>query len=453
MAVLDTLQTVFVALATFAIVVAIHEYGHFWMARRAGVKVVRFSIGFGRPLFRWRGKDETEYVIAAIPLGGYVRMADERDGDIAETDRPRAHNRQSVSKRMAIAAAGPIANFGLAIVVLWVLFLRGEVGIVPVVDTVAPDSLAQWAGLEVGHEIVALDGRETPTVAAVNFALLERLGDSGALKLTMRYPGSDALTESEVSISQWLRGVDEPNLLQALGVTIRMPPVLPVVGSLIEGGAAVQAGFEPGDIILSADGEPIPLWMDWVTYVRARPEQPIAVVLERNGARQQLTVTPAGVVSEGERIGSVGMSVALPEIPESQQRHFDRGPAEALVASVKRTADLVAFTFKSIGRMLQGLISPSNLSGPITIAKVAASTAEAGWVAWLGFLALLSVSLGALNLLPIPVLDGGHMVFYAFEALFGKPLPERFQMVGFQVGIVLVLSIMVFALYNDFSKF
>ena len=453
MAVLDTLQTVFVALATFAIVVAIHEYGHFWMARRAGVKVVRFSIGFGRPLFRWRGKDETEYVIAAIPLGGYVRMADERDGEIAEADRPRAHNRQSVSKRMAIAAAGPIANFGLAIVVLWVLFLRGEVGIVPVVDTVAPDSLAQWAGLEVGHEIVALDGRETPTVAAVNFALLERLGDSGALKLTMRYPGSDALTESEVSISQWLRGEDEPNLLQALGVTIRMPPVLPVVGSLIEGGAAVQAGFEPGDIILSADGEPIPLWMDWVTYVRARPEQPIAVVLERNGARQQLTVTPAGVVSEGERIGSVGMSVALPEIPESQQRHFDRGPAEALVASVKRTADLVAFTFKSIGRMLQGLISPSNLSGPITIAKVAASTAEAGWVAWLGFLALLSVSLGALNLLPIPVLDGGHMVFYAFEALFGKPLPERFQMVGFQVGIVLVLSIMVFALYNDVSKF
>ena len=448
---LDTLQTVFVAVATFAIVVAIHEYGHFWMARRAGVKVLRFSIGFGRPLLRWRGKDDTEYVIAAIPLGGYVRMADERDGEIAEADRPRAHNRQPVSKRMAIAAAGPIANFGLAIVVLWVLFLRGEVGIVPVVETVAPDSLAQSAGLEVGQEIVVVDG-ETPTGRS-QFRAAGTSGDTGALKLAMRYPGSDTLTESEVPITQWLRGEKEPNLLQALGVTIRMPPVLPVVGSLIEEGAALRAGFEPGDIILSADGEAIPLWMDWVTYVRARPEQSIAVVLERNGARQQLTVTPAGVVSEGERIGSVGMSVALPEIPESQQRHFDRDPAEALVASVKRTADLVAFTFKSIGRMLQGLISPSNLSGPITIAKVAASTAEAGWVAWLGFLALLSVSLGALNLLPIPVLDGGHLVFYAFEALFGKPLPERFQMVGFQVGIVLVLSIMVFALYNDFSKF
>jgi regulator of sigma E protease len=190
-----------------------------------------------------------------------------------------------------------------------------------------------------------------------------------------------------------------------------------------------------------------------VTYVRARPDQAITVELERQGTRQSLSVTPAAAVAEGERIGAVGMSVALPMVPEAQQRHFERGPAEALVASVKRTGDLVVFTFKSIGRMLQGLISPSNLSGPITIAKVAASTAEAGWVAWLGFLALLSVSLGALNLLPIPVLDGGHLVFYGFEAILGKPLPERVQMAGYQVGLALVLSIMVFALYNDFSKF
>ena len=183
---LDTLQTIFVALATFAIVVAFHEYGHFWMARRAGVKVLRFSIGFGRPLFCWQGKDETEYVIAAIPLGGYVRMADERDGEIAEVDLPRAHNRQPVTKRIAIAAAGPIANFLLAILVLWGLFLRGEVGIVPEVATVAPNSLAEAAGLQAGQEIIAIDGRETPTVAAVNFALLERLGDSGTLMLAAR---------------------------------------------------------------------------------------------------------------------------------------------------------------------------------------------------------------------------------------------------------------------------
>ena len=450
---LDTLQTICVALATFAIVVAFHEYGHFWMARRAGVKVLRFSIGFGRPLFRWQGKDDTEYVIAAIPLGGYVRMADERDGELAEEDLPRAHNRQSVTKRIAIAAAGPIANFLLAVVVLWGLFLRGEVGIVPQLDTVAPNSLAAVAGLQAGQEIIAVDGRETPTVAAVNFALLERLGDSGSLMLTARYPGSDVVTESEARISQWLKGEEQPDLLGALGVTIRMPAVLPAVGGLTEDGAAAQAGFLEGDLIISADGQAIPLWMDWVSYVRARPDQAITVELEREGARQRLSVTPAAVVAEGERVGAVGMSVALPVIPDAQQRHFDRGPLEALEASVKRTGDLVVFTFKSIGRMLQGLISPSNLSGPITIAKVAASTAEAGWVSWFGFLALLSVSLGALNLLPIPVLDGGHLVFYGFEAILGKPLPDRVQMAGYQVGLVLVLSIMVFALYNDFSKF
>ena len=450
---LDTLQTVFVALATFATVVAFHEYGHFWMARRAGVKVLRFSIGFGRPLVRWQGKDDTEYVIAAIPLGGYVRMADERDDEIAEEDLPRAHNRQSVSKRMAIAAAGPIANFLLAIVVLWGLFLRGEVGIVPEIDAVIANSLAETAGLQAGQEIIAIDGRETPTVAAVNFALLERLGDSGTLTVAARYPGADVVTQSEVRISQWLKGEEEPDLLRALGVTFRMPAVLPLVGGLTDDGAAADAGFIEGDLIISADGEVIPLWVDWVTYVRARPDQTIVVEIERGGTRQRLSVTPAAAVAEGERIGMVGMSVALPVIPDAQQRHFDRGPVEALLASVKRTGDLVAFTFKSIGRMLQGLISPNNLSGPITIAKVAASTAEAGWVAWFGFLALLSVSLGALNLLPIPVLDGGHLVFYGFEAILGKPLPDRIQMAGYQVGLVLVLSIMVFALYNDFSKF
>ena len=450
---LDNLQTLFVALATFAIVVAFHEYGHFWMARRAGVKVLRFSIGFGRPLFCWQGKDDTEYVIAAVPLGGYVRMADERDVEIAEVDLPRAHNRQPVSKRIAIAAAGPIANFLLAILVLWGLFLRGEVGIVPEIDKVAPNSLAELAGLQTGQEIIAIDGRETPTVAAVNFALLERLGDSGTLTLAARYPGSDVVTESETRISQWLKGEKEPDLLRALGVTIRMAPVLPVVGGLKEDGAAAQAGFLEGDLIISAGGEPIPLWMDWVAYVRARPAQAITVELEREGTRQSLSVTPAVDIAEGERIGKVGMSVALPVIPDAQQRHFDRGPVEALVASVKRTGDLVAFTFTSIGRMLQGRISPSNLSGPLTIGKVAASTAEAGWVSWFGFLALLSVSLGALNLLPIPVLDGGHLIFYGFEAILGKPLPDRIQMAGHQVGLVLVLSIMVFALYNDFSKF
>lgn len=450
---LETLQTVLIALATFAIVVTVHEYGHFLAARLSGVKVLRFSVGFGRPLLSWRGRDGTEYVIAALPLGGYVRMADEREGDLDEADLPLAFNRQPVRSRMAIAAAGPLANFLLAVLVLWGLFLRGEAGLVPLIEAVEPDSLADRAGLESGYEIAAVDGRATPTVSAVNFALLERLGDSGQLRVSMKRPGSDVARESSVAISQWLKGEQEPNLLAAFGVAIKMPTVIPRVGDLSEGGAAIQAGFQVDDVIVAADGQPMTQWIDWVQHVRARPDTPILVVLERAGERQTLEVTPASIGAGGEIIGSVGMSVALPEIPASQQRRFERGPVEAFAAALERTGDLVGFTFTSISRMLQGLISPANLSGPLTIAQVAASTAEAGWVAWLGFVALLSVSLGALNLLPIPVLDGGHLVFYGFEALFGRPLPERVQLVGYQMGLVLVLSIMVFALYNDVAKF
>lgn len=450
---LETLQTVLIALATFAIVVTVHEYGHFLVARLNGVKVLRFSIGFGRSLVTWRGRAGTEYVIAALPLGGYVRMADEREGDVDEADLPLAFNRQPVWSRMAIAAAGPLANFLLAVVVLWALFLRGEAGLVPLIGAVEPESLADMAGLESGHEIVSIDGRVTPTVSAVNFALLERLGDSGQISVAIKRPGSDVSRESSVAIFQWLKDQEEPNLLETFGVSIQLPLVIPRVGGLSEDGAAIEAGFQVNDLIISADGQDMTLWMDWVQHVRARPDMPTSVTVERAGVRQNLVVTPAPIGAAGEIVGAVGMSVALPEIPEAQQRRFERGPLEALWAALERTGDLVGFTFTSISRMLQGLISPANLSGPLTIAQVAASTAEAGWVAWFGFVALLSVSLGALNLLPIPVLDGGHLVFYVIEALIGRPLPERVQLVGYQMGLVMVLSIMVFALYNDISKF
>ena len=450
---LETLQTVLIALATFAIVVTVHEYGHFLVARLNGVKVLRFSIGFGRSLVTWRGRAGTEYVIAALPLGGYVRMADEREGDVDEADLPLAFNRQPVWSRMAIAAAGPLANFLLAVVVLWALFLRGEAGLVPLIGAVEPESLADMAGLESGHEIVSIDGRMTPTVSAVNFSLLERLGDSGQLSVAIKRPGSDVSRESSVAIFQWLKDQEEPNLLEAFGVSIQLPLVIPRVGGLSEDGAAIEAGFQVNDLIISADGQDMNLWMDWVQHVRARPDMPTSVTVERAGVRQDLVVTPAPIGAAGEIVGAVGMSVSLPEIPEAQQRRFERGPLEALWAALERTGDLVGFTFTSISRMLQGLISPANLSGPLTIAQVAASTAEVGWVAWFGFVALLSVSLGALNLLPIPVLDGGHLVFYAIEALIGRPLPERVQLVGYQMGLVMVLSIMVFALYNDISKF
>ncbi len=446
---MEWLQTVLMALVTLGILVAFHEFGHFWVARRCGIKVLRFSIGFGTPLWKTRDRQGTEYTVAAIPLGGYVRMLDEREGDVAPEDANLAFNRQSVSARIAVVSAGPIANFLLAIAVFWALFLRGETGLVPVVAQVAAETPAYFAGIEPGQEIVSVDGEETPTVAALSFRLLERLGDTGSIMLGVRYPGSDVVYESEAPIERWLAGQESPSPVTGLGITIDTPPVVPLVDSVVEGSPAEAAGFMSEDRVLTADGKPMLLWMDWVEHVRARPGQQIAVTVARGGGEISLTVTPEAREQGGERIGSVGMLVKAPEIPEERIRVFDRGPVEALSAALARTGHLIGFTFESMVKMVQGLISPSNLSGPITIAQVAASSAESGFWSWLSFLALLSISLGALNLLPIPVLDGGHLLFYAVEALTGRPVPEKVQALGYQMGMMLVLSLMAFALYND----
>lgn len=446
---MDLLQTIAIAVLTLGILVSFHEFGHFWVARRCGIRVLRFSIGFGTPLWRTRDRHGTEYTVAAIPLGGYVRMLDEREGDVDPADLDKAFNRKSVWARIAVVSAGPLANFLLAVLVFWALFLRGESGLVPVVAEVVPDSPAYFAGLEPGQEIVAVDGLETPTVAALNFRLLDRLGDTGVIRLGVRYPDSDVVYESEAPIERWLANREVPNPVSGLGVVVDLPPVLPVVESLTADSPAERAGFQSGDRILSADGNPMPLWMDWVNYVRARPGEALVVEVLRDGVSVGLTVTPDAVEQGDQPVGTVGMMVRSPTIPEERIRSFSRGPLEALWAAIDRTASLVMFTFDSMGKMLQGLISPSNLSGPITIAQVAASSAESGLASWLGFLALLSVSLGALNLLPIPVLDGGHLLFYAIEALTGRAVPEKVQALGYQLGLMLVLSLMAFALYND----
>lgn len=450
---MDLLYTIFVMLGTLGILVAIHEYGHFWVARRCGVKVLRFSIGFGRALARWHDRHGTEYVIAAIPLGGYVKMLDEREGEVPPEEQHLAFNRKPVLARIAIVAAGPVANFLLAIAVYWGLFVAGESGYAPVVGQVENASIADMAGLEPGQEIVAVDGRETPTRQALSFRLLDRLGDSGPISFTVKYPGSDMLYDSQATLDNWLAGADEPDLYRALGLRLYVPEVPPKVSEIVDGGPAARAGLEPGDLIVSADGEPMPGWEDWVDYVRQRPGESISVSYERDGVPQSTTLVPERITDDsGEAFGRVGMAVVLPEMPESMLRTFERGPLESLVAGVNRTGEMIGFTLTSIKKMLQGLISPKNLSGPITIAKVASTSAQSGLESYVGFLALLSVSLGVLNLLPIPVLDGGHLLYYTVELIAGRPVPERVQMVGYQVGLFLVLSLMAFALYNDFSR-
>tara|TARA_R110001592_G_scaffold363323_1_gene683987 strand:+ start:83645 stop:85000 length:1356 start_codon:yes stop_codon:yes gene_type:complete len=450
---MDMLYTIGITLGTLAVLVAVHEYGHFWVARRCGVKVLRFSIGFGPSLLRWRDRQDTEYTISAIPLGGFVKMLDEREGEVPADELDGAFNRKPVLQRIAVVSAGPLANFLLAILVYWGLFMAGESGYAPIIGEIEAGSVADVAGLEAGQEIVAIDGVETPTWQALSFRLLDRIGDTGTISFAVKYPGSEMVYESEGHLDRWLAGDEQPNLFGGLGIALYTPEVPPVVGQVVAGGAAEAAGLRSGDLVLSADGVNMPLWMDWVEYVRARPGQAIDLEIQRGMELLSVTIVPEALTDDsGETIGRVGLGVQFPEMPEEFLRKFDRGPVEALGASLNRTAELTVFTLNSIKKMIQGLISPKNLSGPITIAKVASASAKSGIEAYMSFLALLSVSLGVLNLLPIPVLDGGHLLFYFAELLAGRPVPEKIQMLGYQVGLFLVLGIMFLALYNDFSR-
>ena len=450
---MELLYTIFLTLATIAVLVAVHEYGHFWVARRCRVKVLRFSIGFGKSLYSWRDRLGTEYIVAAIPLGGYVKMLDEREGEVPAEELHLAFNRKPVLQRIAVVIAGPLANLALAVVAYWFLFLSGETGYAPVIGEVEAGSIADVAGLEAGQEIVAVDGGKTPTWQALSFRLLDRIGDTGTIKFAVQYPGSDMVYESEGTLHTWLSDQEQPDLFGGLGITMFTPEVPPVVDEVVEGSPAEAVGLRSGDQVLRADGEEMRLWMQWVEYVRARPGEPIELEFLRDGELLQVTILPEALTDEnGEVFGRVGVSVAFPEMPPELVRQFHRGPLEALGASFTRTGELVVFTINSIKKMVMGLISPKNLSGPITIAKVATASAKSGLESYISFLALLSVSLGVLNLLPIPVLDGGHLLFYTLELLAGRPVPEKIQALGYQLGLFIVLGIMMLALYNDFAR-
>jgi len=449
----DLMYTIGITVFTLGVLVAFHEFGHFWVARKCGVKVLRFSIGFGTPLFKWRDSLDTEYVIALIPLGGYVKMLDEREGEVTPGQEHLAFNRKPVLQRIAVVAAGPLANLLLAVVAFWFVFLAGERGIAPLIGSVEPGSVAELAGLEPGQEIVAIDGSPTPTWQAVNFRLLDRIGDSGVIRFDLRYPDSDFVYQSEAYLDEWLSEVEEPNLIGGLGIRMYRPPIPVVLDEVVPDSPAEAAGLRSGDRIVAADGIPMDQWNDWVDYVRARPGEAISIDWQRDGQDLQGVIVPAQKLADsGEAYGQVGVSVVVPEWPDEMVREFHYGPVAALVAAGRRTGELVGFTLNSIKKMISGLISPKNLSGPITIAKVASASAQSGLEAFVAFLALLSVSLGVLNLLPIPVLDGGHLMYYTIELLFGKPVPVKVQMVGYQIGLLIIVGVMMLALYNDFTR-
>ncbi len=433
-------------LIALIVLVGIHEFGHYFAARCFGVKVLKFYVGFGTPLLRWTGKSGTEFGFAAIPLGGYVKMVDEREGNVAEEDLPYAFTRKPVWQRIVVYAAGPVANLLLAIVLFGAVALPGQNELIPVIGSVEEESIAARAGLESGQEILSVDGVATPSWQAVQLQLIKRLGETGSIEFVYRYSATEPSYTSRAEIDNWLRGADEPDPLGGIGIRPRGLPA--VVASVVEGFPAAEAGLLVGDEVVEAEGEPIGSWGELVGIISASPEREMELVVLRDGVERTLYVVPKTVSDERGTRGQIGVTV-LEQWPAEWARHRKYGFAEAVVKGMNTTGDTVALVLSSVKKLIFGQISTKNLSGPITIAKVAGSSAEAGWISFVSFMALLSVSLGVFNLLPIPPLDGGHIAYLTVESVKGSPLSERAQMVGLQLGVALVLGVMVLAIYND----
>jgi len=439
-------------LVALGVLVTFHEFGHFWVARRCGVKVLRFSVGFGTPLVRWHDRQGTEFVIAAIPLGGYVKMLDEREGDVPAAMLDSAFNRKTVRQRFAIVSAGPLANFLLALVFFWLLAMLGSEQVRPVVGAVAPGSLAAQAGLAVDQEIVAVNGKPVSGWGEVNLQLVRRLGESGQLDLTVRDMGSTAERHLQVPLQNWLKGVEEPDPITSLGIRPWRPQIAPVIAQLDPEGPAQAAGIRLGDRLLSLNQQPLDDWQQVIDAVRVLPGEPVSLQVERNGQRLDMPLTLAARGEGDARRGYLGAGVEGGEWPAEMLREVSFGPLEAVAEGARRTWTMSLLTLDSLKKMLFGELSVKNLSGPITIAKVAGASAQSGLGDFLNFLAYLSISLGVLNLLPIPVLDGGHLLFYLVEWVRGRPLSERVQGWGVQIGISLVVGVMLLALVNDLGR-
>ncbi|CAN5338826.1 sigma E protease regulator RseP [soil metagenome] len=458
------MSTAIVSIVAFVVaiglLVAVHEFGHFAVARALGIKVLRFSIGFGRPIWRHRPRaaaggraGETEYVVSAIPLGGYVKLLDEREGEVRAEELPRAFNRQPIPSRLAVLLAGPFANFLFAVVAYWLMFVAGVPGVRPIIGEIVPASDADRAGLVAGDEIVAVGGLAVSTWESALLAVLDDMLDDGSIQLTVR-DDSGAERRALISVDGRESELTEPGaLLAGLGLEPDSPTLPAVIGELVPGEPAERAGLEPGDRIVSADGETIESWTQWVDFVQSRPDQTVELRVERNGRAFPLELRVGATAGDNGPVGRIG---AAPDVPDdfddrvlSEQRY---GPLAAVAPSIERTWTMSTLTLRMLWRMVLGDVSVKNISGPINIAQYAGYTASIGVAPFLNFLAIVSLSLGILNLLPVPLLDGGQILYQLIELVKGSPLSERAQMFGQQIGIALLLLIMTFAFYNDISR-
>jgi regulator of sigma E protease len=452
---MDLLQTLVSFVVALGVLVTIHEYGHYWVARRAGVRILRFSLGFGRPLYQRRfGPDATEFTVAAIPLGGYVKMLDEREGPVAPAERHRAFNNQSLPRRCAIVAAGPLANFLLAFLVYWAMFMAGVTGARPFIGEVDAGGIAARSGLRAGDEILNVDGRDTAIWDNVMSTAIDAILDAQSVRLSVL--GADGLPRevtldfSSISVDDISRG----DFFNKVGFEPRRPKVPPIIGRVVPAEAAAEAGLQAGDRVLRLDGKPVDDWLDWVEDIRTSAGRRLEVVVSRDGSERTFTLEPRESVVDGRTVGRIGAEVAPFETPpEPVATATERyGMLTAAARALDRTRDVTLTTLKFLRKMVLGEASVNNLSGPISIAQFAGESAKLGLSRFLEFLGLVSVSLAVLNLLPIPMLDGGHLMYYLIESIIRKPVPEAVQLYGQHIGLMFLLGLMGLAIFNDIMR-
>ena len=441
-------------LVAIGVLVAVHEFGHFWVARRLGVKVLRFSLGFGRSLWRRQaGPDQTEYVIAVIPLGGYVKMLDENEGEVAEHERHRAFNTQPLWKRIAIVVAGPAFNFLFAILAYWLTFIIGIGGFKPIIGGVDADSIAAAAGLAAEQQIVAVDGRETSTWQGVVESIIGATLEDGRLELAVEAPGNARRT---VTLDLQGMGIDEISrgrLFESLGLERKRPTIVPIIGEVESDGPAHLGGLQPGDRVVALDGEKVNSWRAFVEFIRAHAEQSVEMRVERDAATVTLVVRPQAISRDGATHGRIGAGVMPPTTDDGEFYATVRyAPWTAFSKAVVKTWDMSILTLRMLWKMVTLEISVKHISGPISIAQYAGISAEIGITRFLDFLAIVSISLGILNLLPIPILDGGHLLYYLIESILGRPVSEEAQFLGQRLGIAILFGLMGLAFYNDLER-
>lgn len=445
--------TLLAFIVAIVVLVVFHEYGHYLVARWCGVKVLRFSVGFGKVIYSRRiGKDGTEWALSAIPLGGYVKMLNEREGEVAAQELPYAFNRKPVLQRMAIVVAGPLANLLLAVVLYWALFVSGVPGLKPVVGEIRPDTPVAQALLREQDTIVGIDGMAVASWQDVRWRLLDLVLQGRPAQLEVR-TAQGAVAFHTLRLTDLSAADLDGDFMAKLGLQPYQPPIYPVIGKLVADGAGQRGGLREGDRVLSVEGASVPLWRDWVEVVRAHPQQTMHVEIERGEARLRLAITPDRLEENGVVFGRIG---AAPQVDratfDAMRTEVSYPPLRALEQALHKTWETSVISLKMMAKMVVGEVSLKNLSGPITIADYAGQSAQVGIGAYLGFLALISISLGILNLLPIPLLDGGHLLYYVVEFFKGSPVSDALWDAGQKVGIALLFILMSFALYNDISR-